>query len=114
MTYENLGMQFSWLGDGAKVESMIRKNLVTELGNFKRYLRSLDQSGLNEIIDDADAEADKYWFESGDTYKWVGVLQAADLHWGSADEPCMIRAEDEKPRGDSPQILFKLRDRLEK
>lgn len=132
--YDNLKKQFEWLGNGS-IEHLIKKSLVKEVRVLEQFLLGLRDKGLREIINLGKKECMRYWSDSGDTYHWVAVFQAAEAYWGiiakraeddGRDEndsdteeeekvpSCLFRMyEDNRKTEDdtSPYICVKLRDR---
>ena len=56
-------------------------------------------------MEEANRKAETYFAESGDTYKWVGVLRAADIYWNPEKKPALILLEWSLWRGNSPESL---------
>jgi hypothetical protein len=48
---------------------------------------------------------------SGATYRWVGILRAAEKHWNTTHEFALLRTELEGISGPEPHLVFKTQDR---
>jgi hypothetical protein len=108
--YENLQDHFEWLCEGSVKETVERK-LGKELRNLERYLLSQGQQRLNTIMTTYARDCEEHVYESGSTYRWVGILRAAEQHWKTTDEHALFRTELEGISGPSPQLIFKTQDR---
>ena len=105
-TYEALRSQFNWLVDG-EVSHLIEQNLVPELENMEMYLREEGRADVIRELDDSAVEGETYYSESGELYKLVGVLRAADMFWNPAGKPVLLHKYGDPMLGDSPRILFR-------
>lgn len=82
------------------------------MDNLEKYLRDTDDQEIITMIDDGAEEGRLMYPESGETYKWVSVLRAADVHWGPKDTGISLcRMQEEGLAGDSPQIVVKCKNR---
>lgn len=82
---------------------------MREMENLEQYLRSAGGDAIVSMLDKGIEEGQLFYPDSGETYKWVTILRAADLHW-SSQEPedatfSLFRMREEGLHGDSPQIL---------
>jgi len=109
-SYQNLQDQFEWLCEGSVKETVERK-LGKELQNLERYLLYKGQQTLTTTITQYARDCEEHVYESGSTYRWVGVLRAAQQHWKTSEEHVLFRTELEGINGPSPQIIFKTKDR---
>jgi hypothetical protein len=106
-TFLVLECHFEWIVDGS-IRPIVKKNLLKELVYLEKYMRDLGRANVIDIMDDAAWQGETMYFESGDTMKWVGVLQGAELVWKTGDEPHpMIRMEEEGICSQSPQLVVK-------
>lgn len=103
--FEHLEKQFNWLIDGS-ISEEVTKNLLKEVGNLDEYLRSLQRTDLNTILDEY-VEKDHKYPESGRTCSWIGVFRAAEMLWGTSKDFSIFRLEEEGVKGSSPQIIVK-------
>jgi len=80
---------------------------------MERYLRDTGDAAIVSVINDGIEEGQLFYSESGDTYKWVSILRAAELHFASKenDSLSLFRMREEGLKGESPQILVRGRDR---
>lgn len=109
-SYENLSKQFTWLGNGS-VEHVIKKNLVKEIDVLEHYLLSINEDDIKAIIENGKREGQRYWADSGETYHWVCVFQAAELLWNMNDEEgCADDEEDDESqdKGKADASLFRM------
>ena len=60
-------------------------------------------------MEEANRKAETYFAESGDAYKWVGVLRAADIYWNPEKKPALILLETEPLEREQPRIVVRLR-----
>lgn len=65
-------------------------------------------SVLNEMSSASQAGA-TYYRDSGDLFKWIGVLRAADSYWNPDHVPVLFLLDTEKLEGDSPRIVVRPR-----
>ncbi len=83
---------------------------------MEQYLCTVGDETIVAMIKDGIEEAKLFWPDSGDTYKWVSILRAADLHW-TTKEACgnisLFRMREEGLSGDSPQIVVRCADRYD-
>jgi len=59
-------------------------------------------------MEEAKRKAEIYYKDAGDSYKWVGVLRAADIFWNPEQKPALVLLESE-PLGDQPRIIVRPR-----
>ncbi len=76
------------------------------------YLRSLDNKEISEIIDNGAEMGDNFYPDSGDVFKWVSVLRAADYLWSNDSKFGFVRLAEEGVFGTSPQIIVTCWNRL--
>jgi len=83
--------------------------------NLELYLRDSSDEHIITMIDEGTEEGRLFWSASGETYKWVVLLRAADLFWSPQEsknaEVALFRMREEGLRGDSPHIIVRCRDR---
>ncbi len=109
--YLHLELHFEWICDGS-IKLLVEKNLPRELKFLEKYLLSLDQEDITKIIRDHTRDGDHHFNESGSTYRWVGVLRAAEQHWKTSEENALFRTEVEGiAEGSSPHLLIRTRER---
>ena len=58
-------------------------------------------------MDDAKRKADVYYSEAGDTFKWVGVLRAADTYWNPEQKPALFLLQSEPLEHEQPRIIVR-------
>jgi hypothetical protein len=100
----NLRSQFEWLADGS-LDFLIEENLVLEIGLLHEYLLDLGNMEIEDIISKGEEKGKNMYPDSGDTFKWISILRAADSLWSTSDECGFIRLAEEGIRGVCPQIL---------
>ncbi len=97
------------------VKELIEERLESEMSNLENYLRSTGDPNIISLIQDGSEEGKQFYSESGDTYKWVFILRAADIHWSTKDASAaniaLFRLREEGLVGDSPQIIVKCKNR---
>lgn len=82
------------------------------MANLEKFLRDTDNQEIISMIDDGAEEGRLLYADSGETYKWVAVLRAADVYWGPKDAGISLcRMQEEGLAGDAPQIVVKCRNR---
>jgi len=108
--YEDLEMQFEWLCGGSIV-SLVEKNLSIELKHLERYLESLGREDILVIMQEFKSGCEEQFDNSGSTYRWVGILRAAEELWKTGEDYCLFRSEMEGISGSSPHIVFSTRNR---
>ena len=59
-------------------------------------------------MEEAKRKAEIYYKDAGDTYKWVGVLRAADIFW-SAEQKLALMLLEAEPLGSEPSIIVRAR-----
>jgi hypothetical protein len=101
---------FQWICDGSIKETVQRK-LDKELRLMEQYLLSLGHEGLTNIIQSYSSDCDLHVDGSGSTYRWLGILRAAEKHWGTTADFALFRTELEGINGSSPQLIFNIQDR---
>ena len=108
--FENLQAQFEWVVEGSIKETVDRK-LGKELRLLEQYLLSQDQEALNTILTTFTRACEEHVYESGSTYRWIGIMRASEQLWKTTDEPALFRTELEGISGPNPQLIFKTQDR---
>ena len=108
--YNNLQDHFEWICEGSIKETVARK-LKGEIRNLERYLLSQDQQNLNLIMTTYARDCEEHVYESGSTFRWIGIFHAAEQHWKTTEGPALFRTELEGTNGGNPQLLFKTQDR---
>jgi len=89
------------------LQCLIEERLTKELEHLEMYLRHVGKAAVVDIIDDGAVEAKEFYELSGDTFKWVSVLRAAEVHWNTSDSIVVFRLREEGTHGDSPQIVVR-------
>ena len=83
--------------------------------NLEKYLCSVGDRNILAVIEEGVEEGKLFWPESGETFKWVSILRAADLHWSNKEAGsasfALFRMRSEGIVGNSPQIIVRCRDR---
>ena len=92
-------------------QDLIEQRLQQELENLETYLRHAGKPAVIELMDNGATEAKEFYDLSGDTFKWVTVLRAAEVHWNTNDTIVLFRLREEGILGDSPQIIVRCRNR---
>jgi hypothetical protein len=84
-----------------------------ELQNLEKYLYSTGDENIISVIKEGVEKGSLFYPGSGDTFKWVSVLRAADLHFSTQDVAgiALFRMREEGLAGDSPQIIVRCKDR---
>ena len=108
--YENLQEQFEWLVEGS-VKEMAGEKLKKELERLEGFLLSREQQSLNNILTTYARDCEENVYESGCTYRWLGILRAAGQHWKTSVEPVLFRTEIEGALGGNPQLIYSIQDR---
>jgi len=108
--YENLQDQFEWLVEGS-VKEMAGEKLKKELGRLEGFLLSREQQNLNNILNTYARDCEENVYESGSTYRWIGILRAAEHHWKTSEVPVLFRTEIEGAHGGNPQLIYSIQDR---
>jgi hypothetical protein len=101
---------FQWICDGS-IKETVRRKLDRELRLLEQFLLSLGQASLTSIITSYASDCDRHVDRSGSTYRWVGILRAAEKHWKTSEEFALFRTELEGINGTSPQLIYKTQDR---
>jgi hypothetical protein len=82
---------------------------------LEHYLCDYGDQAVISTIKDGAEEGKIFWPESGDTYKWVSIFRAADLHFTTQDSSSatfsLFRMREEGLTGGSPQIIVRCVDR---
>jgi hypothetical protein len=68
-------------------------------------LLDLDNMEIADIISKGTEKGLNLYPDSGDFFKWISVLRAADSLWSTSNEFGFIRLAEEGVRGVCPQIL---------
>ena len=90
------------------MQDLIEQRLVKELENLELYMRHVGTPTVLQILDDGEVEGAEFYSLSGQTFKWVSVLRAAEVYWNSAgDNTVLFRLREEGTVGDSPQIVVR-------
>ena len=108
--YNNFQDHFEWICEGSIKETVARK-LKGELRNLEGYLLSQDQQNLNLIMTTYARDGEEHVYESGSTFRWIGIFRTAEQHWKTSEGPALLRTELEGINGRNPQLLFKIQDR---
>jgi hypothetical protein len=108
--FEKLEKHFEWVVEG-NVKELVERKLGKELRLLEQYLLSKGQENLNAIITTYARDCEDHVFESGATYRWIGILRAAEQHWKTTPQPALFRTELEGISGSSPQLIVKTLDR---
>jgi len=108
--FDNLQNHFEWICDGS-IKEIVKRKLEKELQQMERFLLSLGQEDLTIIIQTFASECDLHVDGSGSTYRWLGILRAADKYWRATGDFGIFRSELEGSMGSHPQLLFKIQDR---
>ena len=74
---------------------------------MEMYLREEGKADVIQVLDDSEIEGETFYSESGELYKLVGVLRAADTFWNPAGKPVLFHKNGDPVVGDSPRILFR-------
>lgn len=101
---------FEWICDGSIKETVQRK-LVRELKLLEQYLLAQDKESVTLLITSYARDCELLVDESGSTYRWIGILRAAEKHWNTSADHALFRTELEGINGASPQLIFKTQDR---
>lgn len=104
--FEQLEKHFEWLVDG-NISHLINKNLSKELRYLEMYLLHNNHQEVTSTIQRAALDSQELYYESGDTFYWVGILRAAEMMWKTTEEPALFRTEEEGINGSSPHIIVK-------
>jgi hypothetical protein len=108
--FDMLQDHFQWICDGS-IKETVRRKLDRELRLLEQFLLSLGQASLTSIITSYASDCDRHVDRSGSTYRWVGILRAAEKHWKTSEEFALFRTELEGINGTSPQLIYKTQDR---
>jgi hypothetical protein len=108
--FDMLQDHFQWICDGS-IKETVRRKLDRELRLLEQFLLSLGQASLSSIITSYASDCDRHVDRSGSTYRWVGILRAAEKHWKTSEEFALFRTELEGINGTSPQLIYKTQDR---
>jgi hypothetical protein len=68
-----------------RIQSLIDERLPREMRNLELFLRDSADNHVLSMIDDGAEESKIFYAGSGDTFKWVSLLRAADVFWSSCD-----------------------------
>jgi|688.fasta_scaffold431474_1 hypothetical protein len=94
---------------------LVEGRLKREMENLEKYLRSAGGDAIIAMIDAGSEEGQLFYPDSGETFKWVTLLRAADLHWSSKDvsdsEIVLFRMREEGLKEGGPQISVRCWDR---
>lgn len=82
-----------------------------ELRLLEQFLLHQGKEDVTDIIRTFGSDCDLHVHESGSTYRWIGILRAAEMHWKTTPHFSLFRTELEGINGSSPQIIFKTQDR---
>jgi hypothetical protein len=69
---------------------------------MKQYVLSLGQERLTSIIKFYISDCDLHVDGSGSTYRWVGILRAAEKHWNTSEDFAIFQTELEGIRVHPP------------
>jgi hypothetical protein len=108
--FDNLQEHFVWVCDG-NIKETVERKLVRELLLLEQYLLSQGQESVTKIISTYARDCALTVSESGSTYRWIGILRAAEKHWNTSTDYALFRTELEGINGSSPQLIFKTQDR---
>jgi hypothetical protein len=101
---------FELICDGS-IKEVVQRKLDKEIRLMEQYLLSLGQESLTSIIRVYTSDCDLHIDGSGSTYRWVGILRAAENHWNTSEDFALFRTELEGINGPSPQLVFRIQDR---
>jgi hypothetical protein len=105
--YELLEKHFEWVMGGS-IRRLVKQNLYKELQFLEKYLRDLGRTDITAVLNEAIEKGETDYYEFGETFRWVGVLRAAQQVWTTTDnEHPLFRMESEGVSSMSPQILVK-------
>jgi hypothetical protein len=108
--FDSLQAHFEWLCGGS-IKETVEGKMQKELRLLEQYLMSQGQETVNDIILSYANDCNQHAYESGATFRWVGILRGAEKHWGTTGDCVLFRTELEGIRGTSPQLLFKIENR---
>jgi hypothetical protein len=78
---------------------------------MERYLLSLGKTDLTNIIQTFASESDLHVNGSGATFRWLGILRAAEKHWRTTPDYALFRSEVEGTSGLCPHLVYNIQDR---
>jgi hypothetical protein len=82
---------------------------------LEKYLRASGDDNIIRMLDDGAEEGQVFYSGSGNIFKWVSILRAADIHWsplGANDASvALFRLREEGVMGNSPHIVVKCSNR---
>ncbi len=108
--YYILEQHFNWVCDGG-IRKTVERKMVKELRIMEQYLLHQGKEAVTNIITTYANDCNQHIDESGSTYSWVGILRAAEKHWGTLPDNSLFRTELEGINGTSPQLIIKTQDR---
>lgn len=85
--------------------------MARELRLLEHFLLHLRKESVTNTIAQFASDCDLHVDESGSTYRWLGILRGAELHWKTSQDFSLFRTELDGIDGASPQIIFKTQDR---
>jgi hypothetical protein len=85
--------------------------MARELRLLEQFLLHLRKESVTNTIGQFASDCDLHVDESGSTYRWLGILRGAELHWKTSQDFSLFCTELEGIDGASPQIIFKTQDR---
>ena len=104
---DTLRHHFNWLCDG-QISHTVTENLGHEIDNLEMFLRHQGRADVVKELSEWSADCDTYYSaHSGDLYKLVGVLRAADMFWNPAGTPVLLHKHGDPLDGDSPRIIVR-------
>jgi hypothetical protein len=110
MEFNILQAHFEWICDGS-IKDVVQMRMVNKIRIIELYLLSLGQESLTSIIRVYNTDCDLHIDGSGATYRWLGILRAAEKHWNTNHEFALLRTELEGISGPEPHLVFKTQDR---
>lgn len=105
-----LEQHFNWVCNGG-IRKTVERKMDSELKMMERFLLHQGKEAVNNIITTHANDCNEHIDESGSTYSWVGILRAAENHWGTLPYNTLFRTELEGINGTSPQLIIKTQDR---
>ena len=101
---DTLRHHFNWLCDG-QISHTVTENLGNEIDNLEAFLRHQGRADVVKELNEWSADCDTYY--SGEVYKLVGILRAADMFWNPAGTPVLFHRHGSPLEGDSPRIVVR-------
>jgi hypothetical protein len=86
--------------------------LEGEICLLEEYLQDLGDKDIETSLQKGEEMGKTFYFESGDVFKWITIIRAADNLWSDSNEYGFIRLAEEGVRGGCPQIIARGWDRL--